>query len=375
MRQIRHILSRPEPQAPAPLVKPPAALASAPEEPGVELVPELSPEEVEEAAKLRGELAAIPLENEYHNETRVATAKLERLSEPDPDTRTDGLSFLLAEGKLVATVYSVEDILAVTILVQTMNEMADYTKKPRGKHFSTTGMKFPPGKKTKIDVTPYLPVPIQEFIFNYGAYLRHTREFAAINPLPEGNDDLAKSEWHKKLLLYIPHKERADKDAETAGTATSTSGLLGATNRDYVDKKPIEPRVRRMADTWQLNCHAFTTLLFTDLDPSNSASLAESLAELQKTPSIPAADVRIGDLVSFIRTPKKSSDDALVHTALVIRVSGPGLDMIEVLEKRNPAVAMSTRTVAEILAEEKYATATPYFSRHPSQTTSPATAK
>ncbi|MCY1060367.1 DUF4157 domain-containing protein [Nannocystis sp. SCPEA4] len=330
----------------------------------------------------------------------AALGRLTRYAEPSPhEENAEGLSFELVDGRLLARVKRPDDIAGLVTLAGAFAGLSREVEGPPPKRFDPTAVAIP----GTVDMTEYLPASVQQFMAAHQQYLRYAAEFDQLNAAAKRTGGkLGKATRQQWTAGFAAHATRA----ETTTAASQGRGDLerrlavveqeqrrlweekpGAMDRDLdreaadtrVALRDLSPadyesvgaaRVDAMRARWAAPCHAFTLLLFREA--SSLASSADIYAivdslKRERVTSRSTRDARVGDLAVFTATETSvaRSDYGIVHSALVIRVSGPDLADIEVLEKRDPNQPMSTRTVAQIVSSMPRVRPNVHFVRHP----------
>lgn len=254
-----------------------------------------------------------------------------------------GPSFEIVDGRLIAMLRTPIDIVGVQHLL----EVFDGMEPDRGRRGERPFVPPPPGLpflRVRLDVTPYLPAVLREFMANHGEFLRRTREFMALDGPPNANDSEARHQWERAFDTFVSMR---DDPVNNNYTDRELVARIQAS-----DKRYTSGRAAALRKAWNANCHEFSALLLRSAYPDETSDTLSDHRPLRATPPLSVSEARVGDLVMFfahgLDDPETRARGGLIHSALVIRVSAPRDELIEVLEKQDPIVAMSTRTVAEI---------------------------
>lgn len=198
--------------------------------------------------------------------------------------------------------------------------------------------------KVNIDITPFLPEPVKKYLENLEAWYAAWRVYIAeVGTFDEWFDEVQK-------IPNLSKRERAEKVAE------------------YHKNSP------KSTNEYTSVCHNFVMLLTGGDDggviPGSSGAnysqqitrdgqkitdfYQDSLEGKGAYKEVKQSEVQVGDIVVFKASAAAMRKDSgmpktgIVHSAVVIRVAGK---TIEVIEKENPRSPVSSRTVAQILHE------------------------
>lgn len=293
--------------------------------------------------------------------------------ELDPQAIPSTLNYELIQHKLIAHTTAEADIGQVVELIETLNlyygiavDKADLTSKLKDQRAKAT-----PGKRVSIDVTPFLPASLQKYMTGMESYYAAYRAHMAVkaktpNAVDQGlyptPDDIFQAYEAKVRQAKTPQAKEALRKKQIDVV------------RDWYKGMPSIPEESAAA------CHNFLMLaiggsrhgtkpgryagkpyagaLRTDLDQVRLA-LASSLAGKGPYRKVSRRDVKVGDIAVFrAAKPKPMLPNRIIHSAIVIRVSGR---TIELLEKTNPHDPMATRTVDQVLARYRKEGATVAF--------------
>lgn len=254
-----------------------------------------------------------------------------------------GPSFEIVDGRLIAMLRTPIDIRGVQHLL----EVFDGMEPDRGRRGERPFVPPPPGVpflRVRLDVTPYLPAILREFMADHGEFLRRTREFSALEEPPDANDSEARHRWERAFDTFVSMR---DDPSNNNYNDRALVARIKESGRLYTSG-----RAAALRKAWNANCHEFSALLLRSAYPDEKSDTLSDHRQLRATRPLAAAEARVGDIVMFfahgLDDPETRARGGLIHSALVIRVSAPKEELIEVLEKQDPIVAMSTRTVAEI---------------------------
>lgn len=282
------------------------------------------------------------IEGQYEVGSAASVVALYELGyEPTPHTdNPKELSFEVVNGRLMARPHSKQDVDRIIDMLTALDKLSN----PKSKGASETfGQKINeirartnPGD---FDVTDLLPMRARDFLELHTEYLRRATPFhKARGPL---KSDRATSRFSPdliNLLVEIEGKQRG-------------KGMVAA---------------------WGANCHRFAgillglpmvkgnnekdkvrTMRFRDPEPLYTASLegkADAQFEVVTDPQpgdVAVFRARYGQTLPGL-PPLKAG--GIIHSAVIIR-TGEAMDQMEVLEKRNPYQAISTRTVQQVIQD------------------------
>jgi outer membrane protein OmpA-like peptidoglycan-associated protein len=287
--------------------------------------------------------------------------------ELDPSKVPSTFNYELIHHKLIAHTSSKADIKRITNMLSILSLYA-------GEKFDETAVTAKleaawkgaaatsSGGRVDLDITPFLPANIRKYLAEmeefYKKYRAHVKKKG--RTLDEVFDE------YNKLF----------KKAKTPAETKDIERKQDAAVKDWYSGEPPWPKEYHAA------CHQFLMLITsgaaTGTTPGAHAgpkyetplgmSLADILASYQDALRgkgeyrlIKRSEVRPGDVVVFrtgVPIKGKFGVGGVIHSALVIRVSG---GEIEVLEKTNPHDPMATRTVGEILKRYSKEKATAAF--------------
>jgi hypothetical protein len=318
---------------------------------------------------------------------QVALARHHREPPPHEDVQ-DGLGFEVVPGKLLATLHGPGDAVLLRIFVAEMRTLMSEEER-------ATSPALPAALPTdggRIDVTPYLPARVRAFLELYRDYLRHLENFAAEQrlqgrePPVENESEAGRAElqqWDLDLQKHMENAEfaalaapiHAQREQEreqyqariaaaggdrAATWSISESRRVGRGEQDAelaTARITARERTQQMLKAWQTNCHRFAMLFVRGvaLDTAESAlsndQIRASIRGKGPLRRIERGDRRPGDIISFmasIDVKDLRSEKGLMHSVVIIRVSGPHDRDVEVLEKVDDSRPMRTRTLEQL---------------------------
>ena len=254
-----------------------------------------------------------------------------------PGAVPSGLNYELQDHKLIAHTTSSGDIGQI---VDFMEVLGLYTgvlvdRAALAKALAAARDKKPDGARVDIDVTSHLPKAIRDFLISmenfYSAWRKHVAKHGGVvledifEKFPSGTPEQKKAveDWYEGSPAYPDEFGAACHQFAMLALGGAAKGLSGGGETDVKNIKNTDARHK----------------LFTSLQGRGPFRRVRDRSE-----------VRVGDIAVFRGRDKQSAgiEGHIVHSAIVMRVSGNG---IELFEKTNPHDPMATRTVSGVLSD------------------------
>lgn len=322
-------------------------------------------------------------------------AKREREYESDAQV-PKAFNYEFINHRLIAHTFSGSDIKSIADFL-----VAFYAPHPEEKYDPGTEEKLKAyrakasdGDRVDIDVTPFLPAYMQTYLASLENFFKNYRE-----QIKTFGTDPTEIRAKQCEILGLSPEVSDDEYFEAYRNAGKDKQMqvdkLSEKISQFYSQVRDNPRSPR---SFSINCHDFTSFITnnkTDINSTDQAdqgvplfnssyetdikSAIDGTAEDPKYTQIGTgenpADVKIGDIAVFLsgvelyakgEGPKpfhqlKTGD--LIHSAVIMKVTEPALDKMEIFEKKDPFKDTGTRTVSEVLVHYENVAASVVFMR------------
>ena len=258
-----------------------------------------------------------------------------------PDKVPKSLNYELVNHRLIAHNATVSDLDQIVSVIDILNLYFKVAiDKPKIRKELKQVIDASKNKTADLDITPFLPESVQKYFRNLEKWYQEWRDYIKKNGTFEDIfkiPNLKPAEKDKKVKEYHKNSPKAIK--EFPAVCHNFVMLLTGGNKEGItpgfSKDNYDHQVERNGDE--------ATEFYHDSFIGKGAYK-----------KVRASEVQIGDIAVFTAnaaTRKKHPGlrkNGIVHSAVVIRVNGSD---IEVLEKKDPRSPVATRTVKQILRE------------------------